>query len=45
MVFHLPEEGASVVVMVNAADGEAVPAAGLWTGVVTLLYPDSLPTW
>ncbi len=45
MVFHLPEEGASVVVMVNAADGEAVPAAGLWTGVVTLLYPDSLPAW
>ena len=45
MVFHLPEQGASVVVMVNAADGEAVPAADLWTGIVTLLYPDSLPTW
>jgi D-alanyl-D-alanine carboxypeptidase len=45
MVFHLPEEGASVVVMVNAADGEAVPAADLWDGIVTLLYPDSLPTW
>jgi D-alanyl-D-alanine carboxypeptidase len=45
MVFHLPEEQASVVVMVNAADGEAVPAAGLWDGIVRLLYPDSLPTW
>jgi D-alanyl-D-alanine carboxypeptidase len=45
MVFHLPEEEASVVVMVNAADGEAVPAADLWDGIVTLLYPDSLPTW
>jgi D-alanyl-D-alanine carboxypeptidase len=45
MVFHLPDEQASVVVMVNAADAEAVPATGLWTGIVTLLYPDSLPTW
>ncbi|WP_138757475.1 serine hydrolase domain-containing protein [Modestobacter altitudinis] len=45
MVFHLPEEKASVVVMVNAADGEAVPATGLWGGIVTLLYPGSLPTW
>jgi D-alanyl-D-alanine carboxypeptidase len=45
MVFHLPEEGASVVVMVNAADAEAVPATGLWDGIVTLLYPDSRPTW
>ncbi len=45
MVFHLPAEEASVVVMVNAADAEAVPATELWTGIVTLLYPDSLPTW
>ena len=45
MVSHLPEEKASVVVMVNAADAEAVPAMGLWDGIVTLLYPDSLPTW
>jgi len=45
MVFHLPEEKASVVVMVNAADGEAVPAADLWGGIVTLLYPGSLPNW
>ncbi|WP_138734553.1 serine hydrolase domain-containing protein [Modestobacter excelsi] len=45
MVFHLPEEKASVVVMVDAADGEAVPAADLWGGIVTLLYPGSLPTW
>ena len=44
-VFHLPEEKASVVVMVNAADAEAVPAMDLWGGIVTLLYPDSLPTW
>ena len=45
MVSHLPEENASVVVMVNAADGEAVPATDLWGGIVRLLYPDSLPTW
>ncbi|WP_369255228.1 serine hydrolase domain-containing protein [Geodermatophilus amargosae] len=45
MVSHLPEREASVVVMVNAADGEAVPADDLWAGIVTLLYPDSLPTW
>ena len=45
MVSHLPEEEASVVVMVNAADAEAVPATELWNGIVTLLYPDSLPTW
>jgi D-alanyl-D-alanine carboxypeptidase len=45
MVSHLPEQGASVVVMVNAADGEAVPAMDLWDRIVTLLYPDSLPTW
>jgi D-alanyl-D-alanine carboxypeptidase len=31
--------------MVNAADAEAVLAMGLWDGIVTLLYPDSLPTW
>ena len=45
VVSHLPEEGASVVVMVNAADGEAVPATDLWFSVVRSLYPDSLPTW
>jgi D-alanyl-D-alanine carboxypeptidase len=45
LVFHLPEEEASVVVMVNAADAEAVPASDLWGGIVTLLYPDTLPTW
>ncbi|MGY1776181.1 serine hydrolase domain-containing protein [Geodermatophilus sp. SYSU D00804] len=45
VVSHLPEQGASVVVMVNAADGEAVPATDLWGGIVRLLYPDSLPTW
>ncbi len=45
MVAHLPEQGASVVVMVNAADGEAGPATDLWFEIVTLLYPDSLPTW
>ncbi|PRY50241.1 D-alanyl-D-alanine carboxypeptidase [Geodermatophilus tzadiensis] len=45
VVTHLPDQEASVVVMVNAADGEAVPADDLWAGVVRLLYPDSLPTW
>ena len=45
MVSHLPEEAASVVVMVNAADAETVPATGLWGQIVTLLYPDSLPSW
>jgi D-alanyl-D-alanine carboxypeptidase len=44
-VFHLPEQQASVVVMVNAADAEANPATDLWSEIVTLLYPDSLPTW
>jgi D-alanyl-D-alanine carboxypeptidase len=34
-----------VVVMVNAADAEAVPATDLWRGIVTVLCPDSLPTW
>jgi len=45
MVFHLPEQEASVVVMVNAADAEATTATDLWGEIVALLYPGSLPTW
>jgi Flp pilus assembly CpaF family ATPase len=43
--FELLPEEASVVVMVNAGDAEAVPATDLWRGIVTVLYPDGLPTW
>jgi D-alanyl-D-alanine carboxypeptidase len=45
LVFHLPAQRATVVVMVNAGDGDAVPAQALWGEVVKLLYPDSLPQW
>ena len=45
MVFYLPNRQATVVVMVNAADGNAVPASDLWGFIVKQLYPDSLPTW
>jgi D-alanyl-D-alanine carboxypeptidase len=45
LVFHLPAQRAKVVVMVNAGDGDAVPAQALWGEVVKLLYPDSLPQW
>ncbi len=31
--------------MVSAADAEAVPATDLWGQIVTLLYPNSLPSW
>jgi D-alanyl-D-alanine carboxypeptidase len=44
-VYHLPTAGATVVVMVNAAGPESVPAEDLWRGIVELLYPDSLPQW
>ena len=45
MVFHLPTERATVVVMVNAANGAAVPSQALWGEIVKLLYPGSLPSW
>jgi len=45
MVFHLPSEGATVVVMGNAADELAVPAQKLFGDIAKLLYPDSLTTW
>jgi hypothetical protein len=31
--------------MVNAADGNEVPAQALWGEVVKLLYPNTLPQW
>ena len=45
MVFYLPARKATVVVMVNAADGDEVPAQALWGDLVKLLYPDSLTQW
>jgi D-alanyl-D-alanine carboxypeptidase len=45
MVFYLPTQKATVVVMVNAADGNEVPAQALWGDIVKLLYPNSLPQW
>jgi D-alanyl-D-alanine carboxypeptidase len=45
LVFYLPEQKATVVVMANAANGESVPAQALWGEVVKLMYPDSLPEW
>jgi D-alanyl-D-alanine carboxypeptidase len=45
MVFYLPSEQATVVVMGNAADEIAVPSQALWGEIVKLLYPNSLPTW
>jgi D-alanyl-D-alanine carboxypeptidase len=45
MVFYLPSAQATVVVMVNAADGTAVPSQALWGEIVKKLYPTSLPTW
>ncbi|GAA4867389.1 serine hydrolase domain-containing protein [Actinomycetospora straminea] len=44
-MFHLPSQRATVVFMVNAGDGEAVPAQALWGEVARLLYPQSIPTW
>jgi D-alanyl-D-alanine carboxypeptidase len=45
MVFYLPSEQATVVVMSNAADEIAVPSQALWGEIVKVLYPDSLPSW
>jgi D-alanyl-D-alanine carboxypeptidase len=45
MVFYLPAQKATVVVMVNAADGNTVPAQALWGEIVKLLYPATLPQW
>jgi D-alanyl-D-alanine carboxypeptidase len=45
MVFYLPSEQATVVVMGNAADEIAVPSQALWGEIVKLLYPNSLPSW
>jgi D-alanyl-D-alanine carboxypeptidase len=45
MVFYLPAQNATVVVMVNAADDNEAPAQALWGDLVKLLYPNSLPQW
>lgn len=45
MVFHLPSRQATVVVMVNAGNGAAVPAQELWIQIVDALYPGTLPRW
>jgi D-alanyl-D-alanine carboxypeptidase len=45
MVFYLPAQNATVVVMVNAADDNEAPAQALWGDIVKLLYPNSLPPW
>ncbi len=42
MVFYLPAQRATVVVMVNATDDNA---SKLWDDIVKQLYPDSLPNW
>ncbi len=45
MVFHLPSEGVTVVVMGNIADEIVVPAQHLFGEIAKLLYPASLTTW
>lgn len=45
VVSYLPSAKASVVVMVNASNADAVTSTDLWGKIVKLLYPDSLPTW
>jgi D-alanyl-D-alanine carboxypeptidase len=45
MVWHLPSNGATVVVAGNIADAMAVPSQALWGEIVKILYPDTLPTW
>jgi D-alanyl-D-alanine carboxypeptidase len=42
MVFYLPAQRATVVVMVNATDSNVTK---LWGDIVEQLYPDSLPNW
>ncbi|MFE0679094.1 serine hydrolase domain-containing protein [Streptomyces sp. NPDC058867] len=44
MVFYLPSKKATVVVMTNASDAEAVTSTPLWGEIVKELYPGSLPT-
>jgi D-alanyl-D-alanine carboxypeptidase len=43
MVFYLPQQKATLVVMTNAADGNSEPAFDLWREVAHQLYPGSLP--
>jgi D-alanyl-D-alanine carboxypeptidase len=45
VVVHLPASDTSLVVMLNAADGNQVPALLPFVQVARLLYPDSLPTY
>jgi D-alanyl-D-alanine carboxypeptidase len=45
MVFYLPRDRATVVVMVNAGDGVSVAAQALWGDIVKLIYPNTLPQW
>jgi D-alanyl-D-alanine carboxypeptidase len=45
MVFHLPSNGATVVVMGNAADEIVVVSQQLFGEIAELLYPGSLTTW
>jgi Beta-lactamase class C and other penicillin binding proteins len=45
MVFHLPSNGATVVVMGNAADEIVVVSQQLFGEIAKLLYPGSLTTW
>ena len=45
MVFHLPSEGVTMVVMGNAADEIVVPSQHLFGEIAKLLYPASLTTW
>lgn len=42
MVFYLPSQKSTVVVMANASNAESVTALDLWGKVVTQLYPDTL---
>ena len=43
MVFYLPASRASLVVMVNEADGERVPSQLLWGQIAHALYPGTVP--
>ncbi len=42
MVFYLPASKASLVVMVNEANGDRVPSQGSWGQIAKALYPGTV---
>jgi D-alanyl-D-alanine carboxypeptidase len=45
MVWYLPAQRATMVVAVNAADGNAVLAQALWGQIAEVAFPGSLTSW